>query len=215
MQSAPELPNLQERLEAIRGLELFDSEKVWMSLVALGEVPAWEVRIDDDFDDSKANKMNAELIAIGFETELVEPITIQLYMRPLPPTRRRYIAYSNSQADTRELAEVTRHKIDGTLELEKIHRALGRLYGFPVTATEAFLDPTGNSRLDSPTRPYPEEYITEYKKDYMRLAGFVLSREHWKEELKTPQRWAATMEKEAPELWHHYLIGYYERLNRR
>ncbi|MCL1839947.1 hypothetical protein FWF89_03065 [Candidatus Saccharibacteria bacterium] len=72
---------------------------------------------------------------------------------------------------------------------QDLERKIGRMLGFPATATEAFL---GN------IEPLPDEMhyikteeqyngreVYEFKNHDMRYAGFILSRDHYEEEIET------------------------------
>lgn len=93
------------------------------------------------------------------------------------------------------------------IHLELRAEELGRLYGFPETATHAFmtdrrnnvthydvLHNTGKPIACLPHDEYPENEL-------LMFSGFRLSKSHWKEEIKVVQEWADTVRYMYPELY--------------
>ena len=80
---------------------------------------------------------------------------------------------------------------------EKVDDDLGKLYGFPNTAIEAFIE--GEEALVSVDfKELPDDIKRE---DYMAFAGFRLSKKHWREELETVKKWAEDIKQADPSLY--------------
>lgn len=103
-------------------------------------------------------------------------------------------------------------KSDNISSEEKLalERRKGELLGFPKTAVEAFENSIALDKKMSPetrilvselqisTEELPESVRSE---DYMAFLGFIPSRGHWREELKTVQGWAQTVKETDPLLY--------------
>ncbi len=180
---------LGERLEIIQNLPIRLDEKIWMSLVCMDLIPAWEIPIINDFDDSKITEINNRLIEAGFETELGDVSDAQCR-----PNKIREILYSSSKEFLNRLSAVKKDPYDTTpaTKLEK-----GRLYGFPETAIQAYIKGPTISKHQLPPSIQQE--------DFMFLAQFGFSAENWEQEIETVKKWAEALKKEAPKLWEEYI----------
>lgn len=108
------------------------------------------------------------------------------------------IFVSPSLETAEELAE-NWPKEEGDLE----GKNLGRLFGFPQTAIEAYVKYAKDGFQDKNEFMMKRSEIPEEirNKDYFAFVGFGLSKEHWQEELETAKKWAAEIQKLSPTLY--------------
>lgn len=88
-------------------------------------------------------------------------------------------------------------------------RKLGKILGYPETATEAWL---ANDRSKTILHEAVEEpeLLTQ---DYMAFRKFRLSKEHWKEEIQTLQKWADEIKRLDPVLYEKIVADYQRAVN--
>ena len=72
----------------------------------------------------------------------------------------------------------------------------GLLMGYPKTAVEAYIKNINDPRSQEPELPEDVEFA-----EYMDFKNFVVSQDHWREELETVKRWAETIREIAPDLY--------------
>ncbi len=180
--------NLGERLDVIRGLPIGLDDRVFMSLVCLGMIPAWEIFLEEG--EISDNELEAKLIDAGFETRKVEFNEMRRGGRRVLGE----ICYSNSIESVDKL-----FKLGGLEESSSVAGQLGELYGFPPTSVAGYL---ANQKSDFTSRRPPAEFENE---DFMFLAQFCLSKDHWREELETPKKWAEALAQYVPDLWQDFV----------
>lgn len=88
----------------------------------------------------------------------------------------------------------------GSGQSSTVEAQYGELYGFPTTAVEAYVNDK-QSVFSRRTLP-----LDVRDQDYVFLAQFALSRDHWREELETPKKWAEALAKNVPVLWQEFVV---------
>jgi hypothetical protein len=85
-------------------------------------------------------------------------------------------------------------------EKEKDEYCLGLLYGFPKSATEAFLGFREQVNLDIIDNELPSG----------AFAGYIMSKDNWRKELEVAQDWNDTILKYSPHLHSEYINWFME-----
>jgi len=198
-----ENPNLAERLKTIEQLPLDLNERIHMALVCLGEIQAWETCvIYEDKTKSKVDELNTMLIDAGFETRL-GPETRD----PHSTYRDREIMYANSIENAEKLLKVRGR----TEEMEERERdmEMGRLYGFPETSINAYVDDHTNMIGQD---NLPEDIKSQ---DCMALFAFMFSKEHLEEEIAVLKRWEKVLKQKVPDLWKNFIEKWKEEKSKK
>jgi len=115
---------------------------------------------------------------------------------------------------SKETAEKLQKLWDGNDEV-KDAREMGEIYGFPPTAVEAygqffeqgFHKGFQNREMTIEQEELPKEIQDQ---DYMAFAQFRLSKNNWREELKTAERWAKKVKELDPALYEK-TVNYYKQ----
>lgn len=184
--------NLSERLEVICGLKISLQDRIFMSLVCMGMIPAWEVVFRKG--EMGVDEFDSKLIDGGFETRRLE----RDWHFVNGPEKRVEICYSNSIEMVDRLFALQQANT-GLGQTSSVEAQYGELYGFPRTAVEAY---ARDKQSVFSRRTLPLEVQNQ---DYVFLAQFALSRDHWKEELETPKKWAEALAKHVPYLWQEFV----------
>ncbi len=105
------------------------------------------------------------------------------------------ITIGKDLSDIERLVEIHRRRATGKDDAE-----VGRLYGFPDTAIEGFIN---NEQLAE----LPEEIAdTDLGRFYTRTIAMRLSKEHWQDELKVVESWMESVRTLTPEYF-EYLVS--------
>ncbi len=87
----------------------------------------------------------------------------------------------------------------------RVYLELGRIYGYPKTAIDAFdkihNSSSGHLELENELTLSSQEKRQKIPKQLLAFAKFVFSREHWGEELETVKKWAEEIKLIDPELY--------------
>ena len=83
------------------------------------------------------------------------------------------------------------------------HRTLGRLFGFPQTAIDAFVRDGWKCCIGK--MDLPQEVQDQ---DYALFLQFALSKDNWRNEIETAQRWYEALLKYAPAILKEYEDAY-------
>lgn len=78
----------------------------------------------------------------------------------------------------------------------KTDKEIGLVLGFPKTAVKAYCEENGYTRVG--WEIYPEKIKNHF------ILGYVMSRENWRKEIKTLEKWYRTIAKYAPRLLEEY-----------
>jgi hypothetical protein len=127
------------------------------------------------------SKLNSQLQAAGFIISVDTDTSINV-------------------ADTEEHLQQLHSIFSGNLSAADADRPHGELSGFPATAIDAFV---AHGASDQPGLP-----LEVRQTPAVAFAGFMFSREHWRTELKTSQRWAETIRKVSPHIYKEYLQAF-------
>ncbi len=194
MPQLSEGPSLEETIEEIKQLECIDTRaKLELVLILLGEKPTSEMSVITDNDEKTAKELKNTLIGMNFECDL---------------SSRTLEGVDNSVVHIWEL-KVARNSDDlQNLLTTQDPKMFGRLYGFPDTATNEFL----KEQAGEPARllclgELPEQVQSS---EYAPFCQFAFSQDHWREEIKTPQRWSEVAKQHAPELHASFLEKFRE-----
>jgi hypothetical protein len=123
----------------------------------------------------------------------------------------------NEAAELNQLWEDARSENIPLEQKQIFERRKGELLGFPKTAVDAFVNSIALEKKTSPeTRLFASELqiATEElpsdvrSEDYMAFLGFMLSREHWREELETVKKWAQAVEEADSALYQRMVRNY-------
>jgi hypothetical protein len=92
---------------------------------------------------------------------------------------------------------------------EKDDKTLGELFGYPESAVRAYLETGEKSFTLINVEELPEEVKSQ---DFMAFAhfGFKLSRENWREEIKTAKKWADVVRETDSEVYKEMVMTYRE-----
>lgn len=192
--------NLAERLDIITALPISLDDRVFMSLVCLDLIPAWEVGFHggEEVDAHNVDELNAKLIDAGFETRKRE----YDWDYGNGPGKKLEICYSNSIELVDRLFRLNQEnslRPDGSDQDQTMAAQYGELYGFPPTAVQAYVD---NEENGFGGRDLPPELGDP---DYAFITRFKLSSNNWREELETPKKWAAALAQHVPNLWQEFV----------
>lgn len=181
---------LSERLEIIENLPITLDEKIYMSLVCMDLIPAWEISSKSAETERNVDELNTLLIGAGFETKLIQD--------EQNPGAYREICYSNSIEEVQKLSELASVN-QSQIQSPETAIQFGRLYGFPETAIQAYTYNRGDTigRRDLPSDIQDE--------DYMVLAQFAFSKGNWPQELEIIKKQAKALELNVPNLWREYV----------
>lgn len=186
--------DVSERLNIIRNLPIRLDDKIFMSLVCLDLIPAWEV----DFCEKEmgVEEFEAKLIDAGFQTRTMEKDGNYEDQ----PQKLWEICYSNSVELVEKLFKLNGKSFNtGGGQKPHVEAEYGKLYGFPPTAVEAYVK---DKQSVFSRRNLPVDVENE---DYVFLAQFALSKDNWRQELETPKKWAAALAQYVPDLWQEFV----------
>lgn len=189
----------REDIERIMELPLFDLHRMGIILTYLGEKPASLTQVAYNVNApeseikkelSKKEKIQKVLEQAGMKFEIVEKSEKTEEGVELK-------RYTFLIAKKEEVLEALKK----AFEL-KDHETMGRLFGYPETAVEAFVKGEIISDYSKWWWSLPEEKRKDLEKEgIMNLLNFSLSKEHWEEELETLRRWQKVIKEKAPKLW--------------
>lgn len=199
MDISPDLKNqLDADLGLISRLNCSADARVYMCLVRLGLIPAWEITVFYDGETTaKVHTMNTALIDAGFETVVSKEhpapeCSVWDSGKMVHQDRRVDIYFSNSKEHAQRLHSIYAN-LEGTERTSTADAEIGKLYGFPMSAIEAYStgETFGRKQL-------PEEIKHQ---DYVLLTPFAPSSAHWREELQIVKQWADALKQYVPQLW--------------
>ena len=127
--------------------------------------------------------------------------------------RDRILYAAREREDAERLAQIFPQNMrgEGTSEQKK---ELGKLFGFPLSAVEAYSTTTERGSEDG-TLMKKEGLPAEIREeDAIAFLWFRLSKEHWREEMETVRMWAKTVKGRAPELYARCVHEYKTRQRR-
>jgi hypothetical protein len=90
------------------------------------------------------------------------------------------------------------------------HQTYGTLLGFPKSAIDAFIH-----HKEGMVRAPEEIRHTELGAFYDSIGAFRLSKAHWREEIKTVEKWMESIRTVSPELLEHLLSNSSDWQNRK
>jgi hypothetical protein len=203
-----ELP--RETIGAIESAPLDPVEKMELILVKTNRKPVTDIefvgpvwREEEEaipFDMDQVKKVEESLRAMGFITEIRTPYKDEGYAvreyegaPEIPMNRERAGIYIGNSKEALENFHQAVMSIDD--------RALGRFFGIPETAIDAFVG-------DENERLYRQDLPDEIKQsDIYPFIHFVLSKDHWQEELEVIKGDAESVRRNSPKIFTEY-VGY-------
>jgi len=192
-------PETIEKLEN-SGLKPFD--KISIILAKGGFKKATEIEFETDgwkagedekhLDGNLLEEFDNFLIEAGLNFEKTKSIEKARYTYPNEEERnveRAAYIYGNSRGDIQKLKKAME---------ENDEDLMGKMFGFPQTAIDAFKK---GEIIDD--NDLPKEIKEE---DYFKFAtSFKMSKEHWREELGYIKKWADFVKEKSPKIYEEYV----------
>ncbi len=198
--------NFYKRDAEIVGASLV-AEKIELLLVLLGEKPVGTLEIYGDYKKAGSKKYEKDREAILLSEvdkakNLLDEIGLHYVisgndMQKITDSDGRVIVSQDSITLYVARDEEKLVNISGTIS----HEDSGRLFGFPETAIEAFLD----KKEKMPREELPDEVRNSECYPFLQ---FVVSRENWPQEIKTAERWAEVIKVNSPKLFEELRSGW-------
>jgi len=183
-------------LKIIQNLPVLkDTDKDKILLVACGQKPTTsyhfilsDPKLDNNFPipTIKREEQLKEIVNNLLEIGLLVNLSERAHAFGAPDVHfLQFIMIAQKQEDLDELSEINRAIIHDELIIDP-KRRMGRLFGYPRTAIEAFVN--GDKLIEK--TDLPEEVLNS---DYIRYLDFRLSAQNYKEELEVVKRWSALL----------------------
>ncbi len=199
---------MESHIKTVEHMDIMIAEKVDLVLLLLGEKYATEVVLDSDEypDDSPAKRIDRNAVRIiGHQLDTL-PLVYTIDNEQLIVTLARSYAPTEAHLVDDGRTRITIHIAADQNRLEQLsrsvhdmdHATLGYLYGFPDTAVEAFV----NNRVGDDEQ-LPEE---TRKSVAYEFAQFRFSRNNWRQELATGQRWADLLRQHSSFIYREFLL---------
>ncbi len=195
---------IQEKVAAIEKFPFWLNTKSELLLVIAGLKPAITVSVDGKTVSCEQQTPLPSIVRTHAIENLLRRINIPF--TTLPKIHRKWpeddeqyyvtiICIGNSQKDADDLASVWTKITKGGYPASSQDAEHGRLSGFPKTAIEAFV----NSRDLLLTGKEVDERTDGLA--YKNFCQMRFTREYWREELKTPELWAKTVNAMSPKIY--------------
>ncbi|MEA3453139.1 MAG: hypothetical protein U9Q96_02265 [Patescibacteria group bacterium] len=81
-------------------------------------------------------------------------------------------------------------------------KELGKMYGFPESAIEAYLRSEDDPGIVMSRKNLPEDIR---KQEWSLFATFMMSKDKWEEELEVVKQWSETVNRISPEIYKEYI----------
>lgn len=191
-----------ETIEKLENSELRPFDKISIILARGGFKKATDIEFETDgwkngedekhLDDNLLEEFDNFLIEAGLNFEKTKNIEKARYTYPNEEKRnveRASYIYGRSKEDIQKLKKAME---------ENDEDIMGKMFGFPQTAIDAFKK--GEIINDN---DLPKEIREQ---DYFKFAtSFKMSKDHWREELDYIKKWADFVKETSPKIYEEYL----------
>ncbi len=206
--------NLDEKLDRL-SLADHDRVNVVLTLAGFKRATALEIRFGKyitGIPRSTPDPEQERAIAATRNRQILRQM--QLFVAGDP--RKDGILYAaRNREDAERLAQLYPSNMRGETPPEEV-KELGILFGFPHSAVEAFKTEVESESREGPRtetvlkrEDLPEEILNE---EIAAFLSFILSKEHWREEMETVRRWAEVVKQRAPQLYARLVKEYRDQL---
>jgi hypothetical protein len=191
-------PEVVKKIEAFDERNLHNTEKESLILILAGAKPATEVSFQQGLSESKedflervqsARQLFQESgIAIA-ENEKTVQVKTEDTGKEQPWTVVDFFL-------SRDSAKAEQAKALAYSNRPEDEENFGLLMGYPKTAVESYIKSLDEKYSQEPELPEEIDFA-----EYMEFKNFIISKDHWQDELETVKQWAETIRTVAPDLY--------------
>lgn len=185
--------NLEKKISALEKIRCSADTRSAMIVVALGKKPSATIDLLQGDEDLESIKQKMTEAGLFFENIDEPPFPTEVRFGDMTIQKSPDAVQVASLVITTSRVEATRvANLFKSERTEGMTFEIGKSLGYPPTSTEAYIGK--RERYERGLDPFVERRIPG-------TLQFMLSKEHWKEEIKTSIDWLQSIKEKSPELY--------------